>query len=281
MAVTVNVLSTQFQNSGSEKKVDAQVSMTGTYDSLTGVILNASDFGLSQINSLSIEHGSTYVFGYSVNSSKLSASLRLYDSSLIIGGAGQLDYNANLGAFADLTARLYIDTVVGSYIIGETITGGTSGATSTVISFETDLYSNQRLVIGAPGAGSFIAAEVITGGTSGATSTSVDETHLTYDIGGGGAAPLHAVEADDGGGFVRITSFDVFSPLLSTAGYRYIPNTSTITDGKIECLESDAYLQVRAAGTDVNMGAFDSLPEVITGFALSGLTNQKIEIWGY
>jgi hypothetical protein len=57
--------------------------------------------------------------------------------------------------------------VVGVYVSGETVTGGTSAATATVVSFNT---TTDRLVL-KDIVNVFEEAETFTGGTSGATGT--------------------------------------------------------------------------------------------------------------
>ena len=70
----------------------------------------------------------------------------------------------------------------GSFTVGETITGGTSGATASI----TSVTSSTVIAITIP-SGTFVAAETITGGTSSATTTvtaAVDFTNVrsTIDI---------------------------------------------------------------------------------------------------
>lgn len=62
--------------------------------------------------------------------------------------------------------RLIIGSIVGTYVEGETVTGGTSGATGTLKEINSDgdlLLVNQS--------GTWSVSETVTGGTSGATST--------------------------------------------------------------------------------------------------------------
>lgn len=60
-------------------------------------------------------------------------------------------------------AKLSMGTVVGAFAVGETITGGTSGATGIIYSINTSELVIHTIT------GTFAAAETITGGTSGAT----------------------------------------------------------------------------------------------------------------
>lgn len=276
MAVTTTVLRREIENSGSEMTVNAIVSMTGNYDALTGVEIEASQFGLSQITGASIQHDSTYVFGVSVPPDKESMIIRLFDSSIF--SIESSTYNSNVIVTGpDATALLYINGTAGVFTPGETVTGGTSGATATVVSYETDIFGNERLEIGAPGLGVFQAAEVVTGGTSGATATTTDETHITFDIDSNLIAPMDLCEGDSVGTFFPLVKSIQFSPSLTVGQYRYWPGT---LGGKVETLESDAIVIVRAAGMRVASGSFNSLPEMITGFSVIGLGGLPIKVWG-
>lgn len=79
-------------------------------------------------------------------------------------------------ASASKTIRLNYSTRSAAFTLGETITGGTSGATATV-TLEVFLGGAGYLVIGAV-AGTFVDGETITGGTSGSTAT-VDGTQYS------------------------------------------------------------------------------------------------------
>jgi hypothetical protein len=59
--------------------------------------------------------------------------------------------------------------VVGAFEVGETITGGTSGATAVIAGFKNTVILNLSDID--ESAGAFVAGETITGGTSAATAT--------------------------------------------------------------------------------------------------------------
>jgi len=101
----------------------------------------------------------------------------------------------------------------GSFTVGETITGGTSTATASIISAPTAT----SMTITVP-SGTFTASETITGGTSSATTTvssivSFEDVQATIDV-------LTAV--------VRRSSQDLSTSAIDRAAYLDIPNkTST------------------------------------------------------
>lgn len=68
-----------------------------------------------------------------------------------------------------LTTNMTLASVTGTYSSGETVTGGTSGATGVVIDWNQPGNSNVLRVVSANG--TFANAELITGGTSGAIGT--------------------------------------------------------------------------------------------------------------
>lgn len=72
------------------------------------------------------------------------------------------------GLCGGLSSGKYIPLsgITGTFTVGETITGGTSAATATVVYY----YPGGFLLVSG-GAGTFTAAETVTGGTSGATAT--------------------------------------------------------------------------------------------------------------
>ena len=100
----------------------------------------------------------------------------------------------------------------GSFTIAETITGGTSGATASIITKP----SGTSLTITVP-SGTFVASETITGSSSSATTTvssapSLDDTQASIDI-------LSAV--------VRRSNQDISIQRLSRDDYLSIPNKTT------------------------------------------------------
>ena len=100
----------------------------------------------------------------------------------------------------------------GSFSIAETITGGTSGATASVITKPT----STSLTITVP-SGTFSASETITGGTSGAATTttavaSLEDTQASIDI---------------LSGVIRRSSSDIAVTRISRDDYLTIANKST------------------------------------------------------
>jgi hypothetical protein len=100
----------------------------------------------------------------------------------------------------------------GSFSIAETITGGTSGATASVITKPT----STSLTITVP-SGTFSASETITGGTSGASTTttavaSLEDTQASIDI---------------LSGVIRRSSSDIAVTRISRDDYLTIANKST------------------------------------------------------
>lgn len=83
----------------------------------------------------------------------------IIDKLTVIGVTGTFNKKPNNG-------ELPHGVVVGAYTVGETITGGTSGATAVVAGFKNTVILNLSDIVG-----TFVAAETITGGTSTATST--------------------------------------------------------------------------------------------------------------
>lgn len=72
------------------------------------------------------------------------------------------------GIYGGLTSGKYlpISSASASFTVGETVTGGSSSATATVV-----LDSNGEFLLVSGGSGTFTAGETITGGTSGSTAT--------------------------------------------------------------------------------------------------------------
>lgn len=87
-----------------------------------------------------------------------SEAFEVGDFLVYTGLGGVIPYNA--------TTSIKISGVVGTFVVGETVTGGTSGATGVVYR----VFPTGLLLTGITG--TFQAAETLTGGTSGATATS-------------------------------------------------------------------------------------------------------------
>lgn len=276
MATTATLTRTGIESEGSEKKVYANLTVTGTYVAATGVTFDISSLGLNGINSIITEpYFSTYVIKNSISTSKKTVTLRLYNSSLTTGEGPQLAYNASQTATPASTVYLYYTPLAGNFVVGEVVTGGTSAATGTVVSISIDIYGNSRLEIGAPSAGAMVAAETITGGTSGATGTTLDEYHNIFDI-SGALATSDIVDVDDGGGFAQAPKINSFSPVIVSTAYRYNP-----TDGWFETILSDGFIALKAAGLLKTTGNFTSLVEVGDGFSVVGITSMPIILSGF
>ncbi len=115
----------------------------------------------------------------------------LSDSS-IIGGS----YNLGSGTTAtavDIQKCVLIGvsgSITGTFTAGETVTGGTSGATMTLIEVYTHpnaftLSQPTQYLVGSDRTGTFVGGETLTGGTSSATATAAADTgggHITQNI---------------------------------------------------------------------------------------------------
>lgn len=75
------------------------------------------------------------------------------------------------------TGTIRTGVITGNYTVGETITGGTSGATGIFVGYE-GVASAPKLKL-RDIIGNFVSAETLTGGTSGATSTSASTVTFT------------------------------------------------------------------------------------------------------
>jgi phage tail sheath protein FI len=69
-----------------------------------------------------------------------------------------------------------LTTVVGTFEVGETVSGGTSGATGVIVSIDGDTLSLQEVV------GRFVDTETVTGGTSAATGDVSGQPSFDYQI---------------------------------------------------------------------------------------------------
>ncbi len=103
-----------------------------------------------------------------------------------IGFAGNALTQTNVDAILSLVdaggvTKVVIDydTLVGTFVVGETITGGTSGATAVIVSDNgSEIVANTVL-------GTFVNGETITGGTSAATANTTSVTLSFIDLSGG------------------------------------------------------------------------------------------------
>ncbi len=81
------------------------------------------------------------------------------------------------------TDRYYIpliSTHVGSYVVGETVTGGSSSDTAVVVEKLSRGTTDYGLIVSTATSTYFQAAETLTGGTSGATATTGDPAFVVY-----------------------------------------------------------------------------------------------------
>lgn len=100
-----------------------------------------------------------------------------------------------------VTAKVdYENIASGPFTVGETITGGTSGATALVVGLDTD-----ALLTGTITSGPFTVGETITGGTSGATAEVVGDSDngVLYDDPTNRSTPYAHAAAPLGYGFMR------------------------------------------------------------------------------
>jgi hypothetical protein len=86
------------------------------------------------------------------------------------GTAGSSFYGFYLRSEDSTQKRLVGATSSGAFAIGETVTGGTSGATGKVVDHHTPI-SGSKFVLVRSVSGTFNSTEIVTGGTSGATLT--------------------------------------------------------------------------------------------------------------
>jgi hypothetical protein len=101
-----------------------------------------------------------------VNSGGDTATRRAVDISCF--GISGYDCNVGINLIGlNTTLLLELTGITGTFSVGETVTGGTSGATGTVATVSgTSIFLTATTVVG-----TFQAAETVTGGTSGATGT--------------------------------------------------------------------------------------------------------------
>jgi len=149
-----------------------------------GYTLDPAKVGLERIESASVANiQNGYLFAVSSNAWKLAA----YTGS---GGGGPLIFSGNpmgphnhtisrttenLSASANYT--MLIGSATGFFVFGETITGGSSGATATVTIGNSEATGDLSI---APTLGLFQVGETITGGTSGVTATVATTMYNVY-----------------------------------------------------------------------------------------------------
>lgn len=135
-------------------------------------------------------------------------------SGILISG-GSVSLNSTIEPLTGLAATFFwVNLGVGLFVLGETITGGTSGATGTVAFPNTDNQDDLGLtgIVGA-----FEVGETITGGTSGATANLASAPFSVYE-------PTSAVACFSG------ASLPIGGPLTPSAGFVINPILSVTYD---------------------------------------------------
>lgn len=242
----VNIFTTE--NNGSQKKVIAEVTMNGTYDRTTGVIIPKEVFGMSRLMDCwvmeqydSIVHSVTPDTPLGQN-----AKIQIYTNG---SGSEERELEFLLAVAAPLINTnqfLYHNITAGTFTVGETVTGGTSGATGTVVSASLDLYNNPYVEVSGV-TGTFAAAEVITGGTSGKTATLADEAHLRYEVESYVQSPVSTAMATSGGPYSQIDEVRNRGPVCPKGEFRYWPGSAP-PFSIIECAESDGITALALSG---------------------------------
>lgn len=159
-----------FRNSaGVQWEILGRLSLDASYPT-GGYAIDPLKFGLSQITNFSVTDNQLgYTFDYNASTQKLlvyqpgaGGALAPHNHDLVIN-------NTN-GPFTRW--RIYVGPVTGGpFTVGETVTGGTTGATGTYFG-SGSVYAANYLEFSAFTGNGFDNNEVLTGGTSGATCTS-------------------------------------------------------------------------------------------------------------
>ena len=162
-------------------------------------IANAGQYGINQSDGAD---GAQVSNGF-VRASR-SANIRFFDSTLRLS-------DSEIYSLYPLV--LDLSSISGTFQVGETITGGTSGATATVQYF----WNSTRKFVSLSGvSGTFQVGETITGGTSGATAT-VDALVTPATVSKGGTTTEH---------FSNVT-LDTSDPMVLT--FVSIASVSSVT----------------------------------------------------
>lgn len=148
---------------------------------LNGYLIDPAKLGLIEIDSLIVPNlFAGYGYSFDVSTKKLKIGT-------VSSKATFFSAVAPAGLFID-----YGNLIGGPFVVGETITGGTSGATGVIAEVDT-----ARLRIRyTPGVGRFNYGETITGGTSAATAQVFYLPYRIYSFGTDDIVPLTAYDDD-------------------------------------------------------------------------------------
>lgn len=212
------------------------------------------------------------VTGVSYNNTAADGLAPTWISSSAVGG-GVVQIGKLIGANMNgpLQVTMALSTVTGTYVAGETVTDGTSGATGIVVVGGTTSIVVKTIV------GTF-GAHTVTGGTSGATGTWVSNTNLsTVD---------QQIVLNDGATVVFPTSFIVTnaSTSLTTASGLQIYNQVGRTGTEIG---HTAALSGLTTSAKVLNGTMDNTTTTVSALfatlttAQGGAATADIYVYGY
>ncbi|MBP6063990.1 MAG: hypothetical protein KA467_00780 [Bacteroidales bacterium] len=172
MALTIDQNNLKRVSEGNKVRILAKVNLDNSYPT-GGYLIDPARLGLAQLQSFNVNDQTA---GYSYDFDSTTSKLKV----LAVGGGGGAaiftgdplaTHTHGIGVFTETLLQSvdnYVTTISASgfFTVGETITGGTSGATATVSVRNTDPTSD----LGFTGLiGNFNIGETITGGTSGTT----------------------------------------------------------------------------------------------------------------
>ena len=179
MALTINQNALKRVSQGNKWKILGLMSMDSSYPA-GGYPIIPAQLGLDQVDSFIVNDNQLgYLFDLD------AGRVRVYQ-----GGAGSFvgvamaPHSHLLSNYVeDITAQpdtfCLVTAATGFFTVGETITGGTSGATATVTSGNGNAISDIGFT---PVLGSFTVTETITGGTSGVTATVASGWFSNYRV---------------------------------------------------------------------------------------------------
>lgn len=141
-----------------------------------------------------------------------------------------------MGSYIPYSASqtLYLTGIVGTFVKGETVTGGTSAATGVVL-----VVTTAGIVVGTI-VGTFVTAEVVTGGTSAATGTTAAIPFNTK-IFGLSNEEIQSTDSD----FATVRPINVSTP-VNLQDYLEIP----VSSGTATALMVGQYFNVDPANPD-------------------------------